>query len=291
MNRNLEVINKLYKPYKITRKNKIYILNTMEGNFVVKENPKINYQKLYTYLKSRSFNYLPNISLDRRDDLVILDYQEDISINKEQKALDLINLVSLLHSKTAYFKSVTNDKYKEIYEKIKNNIVYTDNLYNGYFNEFINEEYIRPSHYLFLRNFTLINNANKYCLDKIDSWYQEIKDKNQERVCLVHNNLCLDHFIKNDDEYLISWDSYTFDSPVLDLYNFYLNEWMNISFIELFKEYNNNFELLPEEKLLLDILISIPFVIELDDNEYNNCQKVRELINYLNSSSKIVFND
>ena len=66
---------------------------------------------------------------------------------------------------------------------------------------------------------------------------------------------------------------------------------MNISFIELFKEYNNNFELLPEEKLLLDILISIPFVIELDDNEYNNCQKVRELINYLNSSSKIVFND
>ncbi len=290
MTRSLEVFNELYKPYKITRKNNVYILNTMDGDYVVKENPKINYKDLYKYLKSRSFNYVPTMSLDSRDDLLVLEYQDDITLDKEQKALDLIEVVSLLHNKTSYFKSVTNDKYKEVYENINNNILYVTNLYEECFNKFIEEEYLVPSHYLFLRNYSLIYNANKYAKDKLDEWFNMIKDKNKERVALVHNNLKLEHFIKNDDEYLISWDNYTVDSPVLDLYRFYQNEWMNISFNDIFLKYNDNFELLPQEKVFLDILISIPFVVKFDKDEIKNCQMVRELINYLNSSSKIVFN-
>ena len=104
MTRSLEVFNEIYKPYKITRKNKVYIVNTMDGDYALKENPQINYKDLYKYLKSRNFNYLPNMSLDSRDDLLVLEYQDDISIDKEQKALDLIELVGLLHSKTSYFK-------------------------------------------------------------------------------------------------------------------------------------------------------------------------------------------
>ena len=44
------------------------------------------------------------------------EYVEDVNISLEQKALDLIKVVALLHSKTTYFKEVTKDKYKEIYE-------------------------------------------------------------------------------------------------------------------------------------------------------------------------------
>ncbi len=291
MSRSLEVFNEIYKPYKITRKNNAFILNTMDGNFVVKENPKINYKDLYKYLKSRNFNYIPEMSLDSRDDLLVLEYQDDISIDKEQKALDLIEIVALLHSKTSYFKTITNDKYKEVYEKINNNILYLSNIYDEYFNRFLQEEYIVPSHYLFLRNYTLIYNANKYAKDKLDEWYRMIKDKNKERVALVHNNLKLEHFLKNSDDYLISWDNYTIDSPVLDLYRFYQNEWMNISFSEVFIKYNDGFELLEQEKIFLDILISIPLEIKFSEDELSNCQRVRELINYLASSSKIVFNN
>ena len=290
MTRSLEVFNEIYKPYKITRKNKVYIVNTMDGDYALKENPQINYKDLYKYLKSRNFNYLPNMSLDSRDDILVLEYQDDISIDKEQKALDLIELVGLLHSKTSYFKSVTNDKYKEVYEKINSNILYLSNLYEDYFNKFLQEEYLTPSHYLFLRNYSLVYKANMYVKDKLDEWFRMIKDKNKERVALVHNNLKLDHFLKNDEEYLISWDNYTIDSPVLDLYHFYQNEWLNISFSEIFLKYNDVFSLLPEEKVFLDILISLPLTINFTDNELNNCQMVRELINYLNSSAKIVFN-
>lgn len=291
MNRSLEVFNKIYKPYKITKKNNAYILNTMDGDYVAKLNPKIDYNKLYSYLYSRSFNYLPNLSKDSRDDMVVLEYQEDLSINNNQKAVDLISLVSLLHSKTSYFKDVTNDTYKEIYDNIKNNLDYLNNLYDEMFLNYLNEEYIVPSHFLFLRNYSLIYNAIHYSYAKLDDWYDKIKDKNRQRVVLVHNNLELDHLIKNKDDYLISWDSYTFDTPVLDLYRFYQKEWENVSFLEIFATYNEGFKLLDEEKILLDILISIPFLVEIKDNEYLNCREIRKLIDYLSKSSKIVFND
>ena len=87
---------------------------------------------------------------------------------------------------------------------------------------------------------------------------------------------------------MISWDSYTFDTPVLDLYNLYLNEWESVEFSSVFKEYNKSFNLLDEEKKLLDILISIPHEVKLDSNEYHNCRKIRKLIDYLSKSSKIV---
>ena len=58
-------------------------------------------------------------------------------------------------------------------------------------------------------------------MDRLDSWYLLVKDKSKQRVVLVHNNLKLEHMIKGTDEYLISWDQYTFDSPVLDLVNLY----------------------------------------------------------------------
>ncbi len=288
MNRSLEVFNKLYKPYKITKKNHVYILNTMEGDYAVKLSPKIDYNKLYNYLYSRSFNYLPQISKDSRDDMLVLEYQEDLSIDNNQTAIDLINLVSLLHSKTSYFKNVPIDKYKEIYNNIKNNLTYVSNKYDEMFMEYLNKEYCMPHEYLFLRNYSLIYNAINYSNTKLDEWYTKIKDKNRERVALIHNNLQLDHLIKNKNDYLISWDSYTFDTPILDLYNLYKNEWNNMEFKEVIKTYNSNFALLEEEKLLLDILISIPYDVSLDNTEYNNCRNIRQLIDYLSNSSKIV---
>lgn len=290
-NRSFEVFNKLYHPYKITKVNNVYVLNTMDGDYVVKLNPKINYKKLYDYLYSRSFNYVPRLSLDSRDDMLVIDYQNDDSLDNNQKVLDLITVVSLLHTKTAYYKEVTNDKYKEIYENLKNNIIYMDNYYTDWFYHFIENEYNSPSEYLFLRNYTLIYNALQYCLNKVDEWYNLITDKNKQRVVLVHNNLSLDHFIKNDQDYLISWDNYTFDTPVMDLFVLYKNEWENVSFKEALDTYNNGFNLLLEEKILFNILISMPFKVDCDMSEYDKCLEIRKLINYLEKSSKLIFDN
>ena len=84
---------------------------------------KFDIYKLYNYLNSRSFNYLTDI-IDYKDDTVTLKYEEDYSIDINQKGIDLIKLVGLLHSKTTYYKVIGKDKYKEIYDLIKNNLLY-----------------------------------------------------------------------------------------------------------------------------------------------------------------------
>ena len=288
MNRNLEIFSKIYKPYKIEKKNNVFIFKTMDGNYVIKINPKLDYRKLYSYLLSRSFDYVPKLSPDSRDDAVVLEYIEDVSIDKNQKILDLINLVSLLHSKTSYYKEITLDRYKELYEQLKNNVLFIDTYYEEMFMKYLYNEYNSPYEYLLLRNYTLIYNACKYCLDKIEKWYLSISDKNKQRVVLVHNNLKLDHYLKNESEYLISWDKYIIDSPVLDLVNLYKNEWEDITFKEVLDTYNNSFSLLDEEKILFNILISIPYKIDNDLSEYDKCRELRRLINYLNKSSSLV---
>lgn len=289
-NKVIDRIKEEYKPYRITKKNSIYILNSSKGDIVVKDEVKIDYNKLYSYLYSRSFSYVPKI-IDSYDRMVIFQYEDDLSINREQKAQDLIRLVALLHSKTAYFKDVTNDLYKEIYENLRNNIYYVSNLYDRYYKEFIEVRYYSPCMYLYLRNYSLIYNAINYCKDKLDEWFNSIKEKNRERVVLVHNNLRLEHMIKNTGDYLISWDNYDFDTPVLDLFHLYQNEWENMQFKEVLNSYNREFNLLDDEKLLLDLLISIPYAVELDGSEYENTCKIRKLINYLNSGSHIVLDN
>lgn len=291
MNRNLEVLTKIYKPYRLERKNNVFIFQTMDGNYAIKLNPKIDYKKLYNYLSSRSFNYIPKLMPDSRDDMIVMEYQEDLEIDKNQKILDLINLVSLLHSKTFYYKEVTVDKYKEIYETIKDNILYIDNYYDNMFVNEINREIYSPSTYLFLRNYSLIYNACKYTLHRLEEWYLLVGDKTKQRVVLVHNNLKLEHMIKNTEEYLISWDQYTFDSPVLDLFNLYKNEWESIRFKEALELYDSNFNLLEDERMLFDILISIPYKISDKDSEYERCREFRKLINYLGKSSLLIKDD
>lgn len=290
MNKSLEFFTKLYKPYKITKNNNVYIFYTMEGNYVIKLNPKIDYIKLYEYLFMRNFSYVPLLIQDSRDDALVIKYEEDFPISGEQKSFDLINLITLLHTKTCYYKKITIDTYKEIYECISDNLKYVENYYNDLFLNYLEEEYNTPSHYLLLRNFSLINNAINYSFKKLDEWFNLIQDKEKQRVVLVHNNLRLEHMIKNKDEYLISWDNCKIDTPVLDLYKFYLNEWENVSFKELFETYNNQFELLEEEKILLFVLISIPYEVVMTDKEIEVCRNLKKLINYLNSSSKIVEN-
>lgn len=289
MNRSLKVFSKIYKPFKISKINSVYILYTMEGNYALKLNPKINYRELYNYLNSRSFNYLPSYSLDSRDDMAVFDYQEDISFNKEQKLMDMIEIVALLHTKTISFKDITLDKYKELYDNLNNNINYSFNYYEERFNQYIQKEYNTPSEFLLLRNYSIIYEAFYYCLDMLDKWYVLVKDKTKQRVSLIHNNLKLEHFIHNTDSYLISWDNYRYDTPIIDLYNLYKNEWENVSFLDVFSEYNNSFELLEEEKILFNILVSTPYIDEKYINEYDECVKYRKLINYLNCSSKIIF--
>ena len=270
---------------KYTIKNNVYII---DDKYVVKKN-NINNNELYNYLISRSFDYFPKkIINNNREDYDIYEYINDTPSPCEQKAEDIINLISMLHAKTTFYKSVTKDSFKEIYENIKIELDKTKEFYNNLFN-IINEEiYMPPSKYLLIRNISKVFASIDYCYTKLEEYLEITSEINKQRFCTIHNNLKLDHLIKNEKSYLISWDNSKIDIPIYDLYNFYNNNYLELDFSTLLTQYKKKYSILLEEELLFMILISIPKTFKFESDEYKNVIIVNNSLEYLFKSEKLV---
>lgn len=284
MNKSIEVLKSIYKPYRYTIKGKSTILETTCGDFIIKpKNKDIN--ELYTYLTNRGFMNYPKIIDSSRDEVNVFEYVEDIKLPKEQKCDDLIEIIASLHNKTSYFKEVSEDKFKSIYEDIKSNINYLSNYYNTLYEIGFNEVYESPSNYIFMRNYFKINAALEYANNELDNWYSLVTSETKIRVCLIHNNLELNHLLNNK---LISWDNYMIDTPVIDIVKLYKKEWKNIDFSEILERYMYKFPLLEYEKKLLFILISMPPEIKKSDNEFEKCKVVSEVMDYVFKTEELI---
>ena len=284
MNKSIEVLKSIYKPYRYTIKGKSTILETACGDFIIKpKNKDIN--ELYTYLTNRGFMNYPKIIDSSRDEVNVFEYVEDIKLPKEQKCDDLIEIIASLHNKTSYFKEVSEDKFKSIYEDIKSNISYLSNYYNTLYEIGFNEVYASPSNYIFMRNYFKINAALEYANSELDNWYSLVTNETKIRVCLIHNNLELNHLLNNK---LISWDNYMIDTPVIDIVKLYKNEWKNINFSEILERYIYKFPLLDYEKKLLFILISLPPQIKKSNNEFEKCKVISEVMDYVFKTEELI---
>ena len=162
MNRkSLDVLKEVYKPTKLTWKNKVLVLESTSGNFVIKEK-KNDIRKLYDYLNSRSFNYYPSLIDDTREDVNVFSFVNESFAPKEQKAMDLIKMVALLHQKTTYYKDVTSDEYKKIYDELKDEMVYIRYYYENLYQSFFEKIYPSPSEYFLLTNISKILSSLNY---------------------------------------------------------------------------------------------------------------------------------
>ena len=278
----LESLKSLYKPYRYTIRGKTTILETTSGNFVIKKRPKDkDLVSIFNYLKSRDFNYFPNIYNEVRDDIYVYEYVEESNVINPQKSEDLMTIVALLHSKTSYNKVVTEETYKEIYENIKNNILYLKDYYLKYYDLFLHDIYMSPSRYNFVRNYSKINSALNFSENELDDWYSEVKNKKNERVSLVHNNLSLEHYIRSDKDYLISWDKSKFDTPILDLVKLYQSSFWNLDFKTLYNKYLSYNNFTDSEQRLFFVIISIVPEISFEGSEFECTKNMREKLDYI----------
>ena len=288
MNRSIEVLKQIYKPYRYTIKGKALILNTSSGDFVVKEKKEKSIKDLYAYLNSRNFHNFPNLIDESRSDVNVYEYVESVSMPDEQKALDLVDVLSNLHNKTTFYKTVTSDDFKEIYDKIKGNILYLKNYYNTLYDTIKKEEYMSPSHYSFIRNSYKLFAALDFSNSELDAWYDLVREETKKRVSLIHNKVSLDHFVKSSEDYLISWEDYRIDTPVVDLVTFYRNNYFDIHFDVVLKRYFEKTGLSADEKKLFFLIISIPKKIEFSNTEFHSVKNVREALDYLFITEELV---
>lgn len=268
---------------KITVKNGVRIIN---DEYVIKKKKK-DIENIYNYLLSRSFDYFPEI-LKEENDSIYYRYIKDIDEPKEQKMVDLINLTSLLHNKTTFYKEVDIDYYKYLYEKVNNDIDSVYNYYNVIMDNIDSEIYMSPSNYLIARNISIIYNSLRYAKNSISRWYKMNENNRKIRVVMNHNRLGLDHYIKNDKPYLISFDKANIDMPVFDIVYLYKKHYLEFEFSDLFKIYLSKYPFNKSEMTLFLTLISIPDRIYEKDTEYKRVLEIRRIIDYIYKSSNLV---
>lgn len=285
---SLDLVTKIYKPYKVTKISNATILKCTNGTYVVKNKKNKDIKELYKYLNSRDFHYYPLLVEDNRSDINVFEYVEDNSIDNEQKLFDLINLVSLLHNKTSYYKEVTNDKIKEIYEELLGRTIYMEEYFNKIIFNIEDDIFVSPSSNLLLNNSSKIFESLVFLKKEIDEWYKITIDSDKIRVCLVHNNLNLDHYIKSDKDYLISWDNYIIDSPIIDIVKLYKNIYINMNFSEALKLYMEKFSLNDSEKKLLFIMLVMPDEINLTNDEIKNVVTIRKYLDYIYKTENLI---
>lgn len=261
---------------KITIKNNVKIIN---NSYVIKQN-NLKGNNIFNYLLSRSFDYFPKV-IKEDDNNIYFEYIKDIKEPNEQKIIDLILLLSLLHSKTTFYKEVDIDYYKDIYESINHEIDDTYNYYNQVMDNIDNEIYMSPADYLIARNISIIYKNLNYAKEEINNWYKLIENKRKVRIVTIHNNLSLDHYLKSDKSYLISWDKSKQDMPIYDLVSLYKHNYLDYDFIPLLNIYLNKYSLTEEELKLFLILIAIPSKIKAEKTEYKRVLSVRRIIDYL----------
>ena len=272
-------INRLLKDYEIKiysykKKKDCYIITTDKGKFVVSNNFNNNY--IFDYLSTRMFNFYPEIIIN--DKYLVTKYIEDKIIPKEQKINDLTDLMSLLHSKTSYYKNIT-DEYLIMYDELENNYNYLYEYYQKIIDDIDNSIFLSPSKYLIARNITLILdslNLGRYYLER---WKEKISKLDKMRVSVINNDLSLSNYKRDDKPYIINWSKSKIDIPIFDLYKLNSNE--DIDIYEVLKRYEKKYQLKNGEKELLMVLLFMPNKIDITNNEYNMCKNIKREINRL----------
>ena len=287
----MKQINEILKKYQIKpnryiKNGKTTIVDTEIGRFAIKKNNKD--KKIFDYLKSRSFNYYPKIISNENEEYEISEYIEGLDYPNEQKMLDLIHLISLMHSKTTHYKEVDFEDYKQIYEDIKNNIEYLESYYNDIITLIESHVYMSPSEYLLARNISRVFISLNFCKEEIENWYELIKDKTKQRVVVLHNNLDLSHFFKTDSSYLISWDKSKIGIPIFDLYILYKRHSLDYDFSEILKQYEQSYPLQKDERKLFFILIALPPKIEFDKTTYEQTKEISNQMDIMYKTEKLI---
>lgn len=268
---------------KITLKDSVKIINQ---EYVVKSKKK-ELDDTYKYLLSRSFDYFPKVIKEDKHNYYY-EYISDIDEPREQKIEDMMILTGILHSKTTFYKEIDLEHYKYIYEEINKEIDDVFNYYNNIMEYIDNEIYMSPANYLIARNISIIYEMLNYSHEYINKWYKLIDNKRDARVVTLHNNLKLEHYLKRDKPYLISWDKSKVDLPVFDMINLYKNHYLEFDFNNLLGVYFKKYPYTEEEMYLFLAIIAIPLKIINDNSEYKRVMNVRLVIDYLYKTKGIL---
>ena len=268
----------------ISYKRNTKIVNDGNTKYVIKVK-KGNTEKIYDYLSGRKFNNFL-ASIDNNRSYEVYPYIAEKEITKEDKAVDLVYTLSLLHAKTTTYQNIDLDKVKEIYEENQFKLNYLNSYYHDLQDYIESKQYMAPGEYLLIRNISRIYMLLTFSKHMLEKWYNEKQKLKKERNVFLHNNITLDHFLENENAYFINWSKSHRGIVVYDFLNFYQNEYKSLEMSSLFEIYQSKYKYTQDEYYLFLSLLSIPPKVEFTNSNYINTLNVSNLINYVEGVEK-----
>lgn len=272
----------------IEEKKNIRIVDTDKGKYVLKK----RFSKedgLYDYLKNKNFDFI--LEKEQIDEYNVYPFIEEANEENEEKAIDVVYILSILHNKTLFYRNIVLDKVKECYENYNDKIDYLNYYYHDLQDMIEQKVYMSPAEYLLIRNISLIYSALNFSKQKLYEWYQEKIKQKKERVVLLHNRPSLDHILVGNVKRLISWENYSKDSPIYDFLYFYQKNYLDVEMTSLFQIYQSKFQYTYDEYLLFESLVSIPNKIEFTTNNYKDTVNTYDLIKYVEITRNFILKE
>ena len=148
----------------------------IDDGVVTKKNKNNNLIELFDYLETRNFNNFPKvISSDDRE--IKTEYIESKDYHEMTKGVELIKTVSQLHYKTLFFKDISKNKYRKVYDTLSGNIEYLKKYYLEMIENIESSEFMSPKEYLIARNYSIIDSSLSYSSKELKSWFKIVENK------------------------------------------------------------------------------------------------------------------
>lgn len=279
------------RPYQYQYINHACIIDTDHGKFVIKKKKREDKDQLYDYLLSRDFSFFLYPENDLKDPYEVYAYFDEVKIPQEEKAKDLMYVLSQLHNRTTSYRNLDLDRIKEIYEDKKKQVQYLKLYYHDLEETMMMHVYNSPAEYLLLRNMDKISNTLEYSDVLLEEWYHTITAIKKERITFTHNHLSLDHFLDSKEAKLINFDYAKYNSPIYDFVTFYKNHYKELDMESLYHVYQQKFPFHKEEELLFFIELIIPWKITFTNQTYHNCILVYNLNRYLDVTRSFILKE
>lgn len=247
------------------------IVTASKGKYFIKKRKRYDQEVVYKLLEERGFPHFlkPIETLQEMEE--VFPYLDERKLNPQEKAIDMMHVLSLLQNKTTFYKEVCLDEVKDIYEKTKEKIFYLQVYYGDLEERFFKEVYPSPSVYLLQRNFSLLFESLMIASQMLEKWYEIIIEKSRYRTVLVHRKFELSHLLEVDIPRLVSLDALDYGLPIDDFLYFFNCHCLEQDMETLFAIYQQKYPYTKEEFYLFACFLLIPPKITFQDTVYQDC--------------------
>lgn len=254
----------------VEKHGEVWRVATKNGTFALKKIRKehayplfMNIHSLYRrgiktivpiYQTKQGYYFIENYS----DAYYLMPWIED----QEERELDfkdslMFKELSKLHSMTVKEKEYEEEQITDFYDRLSGEWTKEQEELEKFVDECEKKTYMSPFELMACTYAHEISLAQKFSLQKLDSWQEEIKETKKHRVSMNHGRVSFNHFVKDTEGrgYFISWERAKHGPPANDLISFYQRYLRTYPLycddcIDWFYEYQKGFSLQGHEKNL-----------------------------------------